>query len=563
MRALAAVLALACASPAGDVAFVGVAVVPMDGDRVLEGRTVLVRDGVVAAVGEEVAVPGGALRIDGRGRYLMPGLADMHVHNWYEEEHVLFLANGVTTVRNLWGAPMHVRWRREIEAGERLGPTIRTTGPIVDGAEPVWQEGAVVVTTPERAREVVADQKAAGYDAVKVYDRLSADAYAALAAAAREAGMRLEGHVPAAVGIGRALEAGQDSVEHLGGYPLANAETMAELAKRTAEAGTWSCVTLVVYAKRDPGPEMRYVPPRLRATWGPATVAEVPPPLRELAAMRGRAARTLHEATGRVLLGTDCGTPFIVAGWSVHEELALLVGAGLTPYEALSCGTRRAAEYLGEPSGVVAEGKRADLLLLDANPLEDVANAARIRGVMVRGRWLPREELDRMLETVAASYERPKERFREFPPLPEGEAFLFDVTWNGLVVGQERFCIDAEGVLHVQQVNDPPWDARETWTLRPGDDLDGVNAVATWARLHRRFRELAVGETRTLDYREGGRKVPLRATRESATVFLLRMEREDGATESRLTYDERGVPVELATRLQQGTVRFLRKTASG
>ena len=232
-------------------AFEDVDVVPMDTERVLEDQTVLVVDGRIAAIGpaDTVDVPDGALRVRGRGRYLMPGLADMHVHCWTEEEHLLFLANGVTTVRNMWGAPHHLEWRRRAEAGELEGPTVYTTGPLIDGDPPHWP-GSVVVTDPEAARAEVARQKAAGYEAVKVYSRLSRECYDAIVEAAREHGLRVDGHVPGAVGIERALEARQDSIEHLEGYFLWDGAPPAGpydgWVRATLEAGTWNCVTLVV-----------------------------------------------------------------------------------------------------------------------------------------------------------------------------------------------------------------------------------------------------------------------------------------------------------------------------
>ncbi|MHC4136179.1 MAG: amidohydrolase family protein [Planctomycetota bacterium] len=176
MRVVALLLlsAVATAGDDGVTAIVDVNVVPMDSERVLEHHTVLVRKGRVAAVGKEVAVPADAFRIDGRGRYLMPGLADMHVHNWYEKEHLLFLANGVTTIRNMWGTPKQLKWRREIGAGTRLGPTLHTTGPILDGARATWP-GSTIVTTVEDARAAVRRIRAEGYPSLKIYNGLRRD----------------------------------------------------------------------------------------------------------------------------------------------------------------------------------------------------------------------------------------------------------------------------------------------------------------------------------------------------------------------------------------------------
>jgi len=398
---------VALAGDEGVTAFVDVHVVPMDTEGVLAHQTVLVRDGRIAAVGPEVAVPADALRIEGRGRYLMPGLADMHVHNWYEEEHLLFLANGVTTVRNMWGTPLQRKWRREIDAGTRLGPTLHTTGPILDGARPTWP-GSTIVTTVEAARAAVRRLKAEGYPSLKVYNALRKDVYAALVAEAREQDVRVAGHVPRAVGIDGALAAPQDCIEHLEGYVTVEAGRDRELAATTAARGVWNCVTLTVYWSHlrwdelPDRPEMKYVPFRLRRTW--RQMARQRPDEEHLERLRRLRRRSremtnaLHAAGAKLLLGTDCATPFIVAGWSAHRELQLLVEAGLTPYEALRAGTVDAAAYLREDFGAVRVGKRADLVLVEANPLADVRNAARRTGVMVRGRWLPAADLQKRLD---------------------------------------------------------------------------------------------------------------------------------------------------------------------
>jgi imidazolonepropionase-like amidohydrolase len=593
VRRLLALLALS-ALVAGDevTAFVDVTVVPMDAERVLPHHTVLVRDGRIAAVGEDVAIPADARRIDGRGLHLMPGLADMHVHNWYEEEHVLFLAHGVTTVRNMWGGRQHLRWQAEIADGRRLGPTVYTTGPILDGRPAVWQE-STVVTTAEEARRAVARLRGQGFSALKVYNRLGRDVYAALVDEAHRQGLRVAGHVPWAVGVRGALAARQDSIEHLDGYfgqpPRFHRAQVEELARLTAAASTWNCVTLVVYRKFLPfaaaqklyaRPEMKYVPPRLRATWDPRRDFR----LKDLKLehvkwidrwneIRLQTTRILHDAGARLLLGTDCGNPFVVAGWSAHEELGYLVQAGLTPYEALLTGTRHAAAYLGADFGTVAVGRRADLVLVAGNPLEDVAHVARRRGVMVRGRWLPAAELARRLEELLASYARPKERFKGLPPLPPGEAFRYEVFWNGLVVGEERFVVvreaDGSRTVHVQQVNDPPYATRKQRRLRfdaaPEEGrLAASSLLASWIGAARRLAKLEVGEEKAFDFvdLDAGTSAPLRVRREpdraGGRVYALVLERPDGIFKSRLVLDPDGLPLEKHDELQQGTVVFRR-----
>lgn len=586
---LAAVLVLAAVATAGDIAFVDVTVVPMDRNRVLEHQTVVVRGGRIETVGAEKP-PEGATVIDGRGRFLMPGLADLHVHAWYEEELLLFLANGVTTVRNLWGKPMHLRWRGEIERGERLGPAFLTTGDITDGRPPVWQ-GSTGVGTAEEARAVVAAQHADGFREVKIYDRLSLEAYEALLEEARRLDMRVTGHVPTAVGIDRALGR-QDCIEHLDGYFHLFwrwDETLAkDLARRTAVAGTWNCPTLIVYErvvapdeaeKLRARPEMRYVPPRLFATWDPKRDFR----FKDMRAedFRGLPARNrrrralvklLHDAGAPLVLGTDAGNPFVVAGWSAHDELALLVTAGLTPFEALSTATRNAAEYLGDDAGTVAVGKRADLLLLEGNPLEDVRHAAWPVGVMVRGRWLPAEEIARRLDELVVSYTAPKDRFRDMPELPAGDVVRFEVLWNDLVVGEERYAIvrgeDGSRMLHAQQANDPPWSERKTCRVDPARDdgrlvrTDGT--LAAWAASWRLLEALDQRASIELPHESvgGGARGTIRITRKpdeaGARSFDCELVGPDGERRFTVLFDESGLPCGWREEMQQGVVVYRR-----
>ena len=453
------VLAL-CPPPAGDavapkaavpaaepaLAFVGVSVVPMDREAVLAGQTVVVRGDRIVALGPagEVAVPDDARRIDGTGRWLMPGLADMHVHTWSSDDFPLFLANGVTTVRNMFGSAMQLEWRRQVAAGELLGPTILTAGPIIDGDPPVWP-GSTVLTDPGQAEQVVLDQQAAGYDFLKVYAGLTRPVYDALVAAAQAHGLRCMGHVPTGVGLDRVLEAAQGTIEHLDGFaaaaqregsPLAGKtdfrsslaawkhvddERLVALARRCAEGGVWNCPTLVVLQKWVgpeqaetllARPEMKYVSPILIQFWDPerSYLARMPAEVLEQTASsdadRKRCVGILHREGARLLAGTDMGNPFVVAGFALHEELANLVAAGLSPFEALRAATSGAAEFMGAAGewGVVAAGRRADLLLLEADPLDDVGNAARRVGVMVRGRWLEQAELQGQLDELAARF---------------------------------------------------------------------------------------------------------------------------------------------------------------
>jgi imidazolonepropionase-like amidohydrolase len=372
-------------APAGVTAFVDVAVIPMDAERVLPGQTVLVKNGWIAALGpiDKVQVPAGAARIDGRGKYLMPGLGDCHVHihtgrspAFFEDSAnvdrlmIRYLADGVTTVRNMDHAEdtrtTVVRLRDRIAAGEVVGPRIYTSGR--------WRPGGMNARgsyDPEAIASQIDAYKAAGYDFIKVYSWDNGVMFDSLTAAARRMSLPVAGHIPAGVTVRQALAAGMKSFEHNYGYfqggggakfePDISTDSLAVLTKN---AGAWNCPTYF--------------------WWQPE---------------RGRINKALQDAGAGLLLGTD------VYGdqWSENKylprHLTELVRAGLTPYQALATGTRNMAQYFGtlDSAGTVAVGKRADLVLLNGNPLEDVRNTQQPAGVMVGGRWLPREELDRRM----------------------------------------------------------------------------------------------------------------------------------------------------------------------
>ncbi len=464
------------------IAFVDVNVVPMDSERVIERQTVIVRDDKIVEIGptSEVEVPSGVLVIDGRGKYLMPGLADMHVHPQPAGKSTLltYVANGVTTIRHMYGDARSLEWREQIARGELLGPTMYVS------ASPFTTE------TPEEVVQLVDERVAAGYDFVKVYSGMSKAAYDSVFAAANRHGIRVVGHVSRSVGLQGAFSAGQVSIEHLYfGYifelvppdaPIqpnnvlsqalawnyADVSEFSRVAAATRDAGVWVCPTVLrtqhqllpteQYLRFLTRPEWRYMPPQ------DANGALISGPL----AARGRYWETsseddfrsaqegvevqkifvkaLHEAGVGLLLGTDVWT----GGFAVHEELRNFVDAGLSPYEAIRTGTRNAAEFLNatDTFGTVAVGLRADLILVEANPLDNVAHVARRVGVMVRGRWLPEEELQQRLDSLAvfmdlwklgAFFEREDNPKRAMAAYSSAEAFDSTLTvghgpWNAL-----------------------------------------------------------------------------------------------------------------------------------
>ncbi|HKR14373.1 MAG TPA: amidohydrolase family protein, partial [Pyrinomonadaceae bacterium] len=428
-------------------AFVNVNVVPFDRERILAGQTVIVRDGRIAEIGpaDKTKVPAGALQIDGRGKYLMPGLADMHVHlfagagqpdDLTSQQFQLFLANGVTTIRNMIGKPEHVVLRDRVAKGDLLGPTIYTAGPPLLGNN---------VATPEAAERAVVEQKKAGYDLLKLHEGLSPETYAAIVATAKRERIPFAGHVTATVGLKRALDAGQNSIEHLDGYLQAmvaddspvkptpsqvvlgpvlehiDESKLTALAATTRKASVWNDPTLTLFqlvvSDATPEdylkwPEMQYIPAKMREGFAKQKQSTLgnPAPASErqrYIQLRNKVLVGLHAAGAKLLIGPDSPQFFLVPGFATHRELESFVEAGLTPYQTLEAATRNPAEYFAETMktqrdfGTVETGLRADLLLLDANPLQSVANLSKRAGVMVRGRWLPESELRKMLENVA------------------------------------------------------------------------------------------------------------------------------------------------------------------
>jgi imidazolonepropionase-like amidohydrolase len=435
-------------------------VVPMTADTVIRDATVIVRDGRIVSVGPSGrdAVPAGATRIDGRGKYLIPGLADAHTHLYSDDEVVdslasyelgVMLANGVTTARLMIGTPEHLRLRDDVSAGRMLGPQLWLASPMLTGRP--GAPNARTVTTPDEARAAVREAADAKYDFIKIVDPLSPPVYEAIVDEARARGIRIDGHVDPSIGVMRALEVGQN-IQHLDGYfeaaladsaptrtsltqggvfRLSNWRTidyvddakLARLAGATARAGIWSTPTLAVFNTAfaigftdddlHARPDWKLMPANFRRLylrareryWNPANDSvRTPERRRRYVEFRNRATKAIADSGGKILAGSDSPDWFMVYGWTMHRELQSLVAAGLTPYQALSAATRNPAEYFGGARewGTIEIGKRADLVLLDANPLEDIRNTTRIEGVAIGGRWLPRAELDRMLGAATA-----------------------------------------------------------------------------------------------------------------------------------------------------------------
>ncbi|MBT8081562.1 MAG: amidohydrolase family protein [Gammaproteobacteria bacterium] len=433
---LVALLAGAPAVAADTTAFINVNVVPMDTERVIAQQTLIVRDGLIDAIGsvDDVPIPEGATVVDGTDRYLMPGLAEMHAHVAAADSPLLaryfdlYVANGVTTIRGMLGRESHLGLRDDLETGSRFGPRLVTSGPSLNGR---------TVSGVQQARDMVAAQHAAGYDFIKIHPGLTADEFDAAANTANALGMPFAGHVPVAAGVSRALELDMASIDHLDGYFAAllppdshgrggfggffdvfladeiDADRIADIAAATAEAGTWNVPTEVLIEQLVDAtpvnelrnrPEMHYMPAATVADWVRAKESQLADRDydAEVAALavelRRKLILELQRAGAGLLLGSDSPQIFNVPGFSLHRELDTLVAAGLTPWEALYSGTVAVAAYLGSNTGIVAVGRAADLVLLDANPLDDIRNSRRIHGVVLRGAWLPAATLENRME---------------------------------------------------------------------------------------------------------------------------------------------------------------------
>ena len=405
-----------------------VTVLPMDGARVLPNHTVLLRDSLIVAVHPSggANVPAGARRLDGRGMYVMPGLADMHIHLRGEGDLLSFLVHGVTTVFNLGGAypeaPDLLRYRDEIESGARLGPSLYTSGPLLDGQPPIFASTSEPAGTPDEARAVVERQKTAGYDLVKTYNRLTPDAFLMAVSTAHELGIAIGGHLPERMDIADALATRLTLIAH--GSSLLDWRTdssgrqidPSRLSQRVslAKAAGTTVIPNLIYsatfaaALTDTGaafrhPEARFVEQSVvdgwRRTPAPMLLRWNSPPSITYPALQ-QLARALDSAGVPILVGSDVpAMPGLFPGASTLAEIRELERAGLARYRALAAATANAGDFVqrhvdeGVRFGRVRPGYRADLIVLRRNPLEDLGALDHLEAVVVRGRWMTHAEL--------------------------------------------------------------------------------------------------------------------------------------------------------------------------
>lgn len=443
LRALFLAIAILISPPAHAraastrIAFVNAHVVPMDRERVLRGQTVLVENGRIAAIGPQLAIPADARRIDARGMWLSPGLADLHTHIQTRDDLAIYLAYGVTTVLHMGEASNAFAGRTRIAANTAAIPAPYIyTALAVDGSP---RYGHLVVTTAGEARAAVLLARANGYAFIKLYNNLSPEAFAALIAAGRELGVPVIGHTVTAMGgLERQLAAGQLLVAHAEEFlyshffapdfdsgqrvpdddaiPGAVAMVKRHNAFVTADLVTYGTIAEQwgkpeVVRSYLASPETALLSPRYRLDWPNAGYDKREGDLKPRAAFLARLVKALADGGVPLVAGTDAPTiPGLFIGTSLHQNLARLEAAGLTRYQVLAIATRNAGAFLArarpgeEPFGAIAPGARADLILTRANPLDDLATLRQPAGVMAHGVWRDRAELDALLAPIADRY---------------------------------------------------------------------------------------------------------------------------------------------------------------
>lgn len=446
-------VSFAQSSTTGTVTIANVSIIDTAGGPPQLHRTVTVRNGTIDDI-RDSTLPKRKERgveVNGTGKYLIPGLWDMHVHmvfgDWFprgkEVTLPLFLANGITGVRDM-GGELEVlqQWRKEISAGTLLGPRIVMSGPMLDGPKPRFPS-SIAITSPEDGRRAVDDLKRRGADFIKLQSLIPRDAVFAIADEARNQGITFVGHVPDSVRASEMSNAGQKSFEHLigifeGSSPLEDeflkggkteGKFLSTYDPKRAEAlfallaknQTWQCPTLVwerggnllELSDSAHDPLAKYAPAYWKDVTWKRFAQEIMHDNTDDLATRHRfvdkelqVVNAMHKAGIPFLAGTD--TPpgvYVFPGFSLHQELQRFVAAGFTPLEALQTATLNPAKFLSmqDRLGTIEKGKLADLVLLDANPLEDIRNTQAIAAVVVNGHYLSRAELDKMLRAVEAA----------------------------------------------------------------------------------------------------------------------------------------------------------------
>lgn len=421
-------------------AIINVNVITMLNNEILKNQTVLISGETIEFIGNEneIIMPKETFIIDGKDKYLMPGLIDMHVHlGDNADDLLLFLVNGVTSIRNMWGYEQfkilnwvfgtrvfnHLKLRDEVKTNHIIGPTIFTAGPLIEGETPFFPSFMIKkVTSVQAAEKIVLHQVNQGYDLIKFYSTISENVFMSLTRSAIENNISIAGHVPDKVGIRNAIKAKVTSIEHLLGFfnpynpELAvNEKEISEIAYLSAQNNVYHCPTLIASVRicnisklveYENEPEMDYLPKRVKKsmkfllrTSSNLFIKKQLKPNHEYLPFLFKVVQELKKHDVGIILGTDKGTPYVVAGFSLHRELKLLNTAGLTPFESIKTATINAAKSLKRENklGTIEVGKCADLILVEQNPLKNIDTIKNHCGVMTKGRWLSRQKCNEIL----------------------------------------------------------------------------------------------------------------------------------------------------------------------
>ena len=425
------------------IVFLNVNVLPMDKERVIPEQTVVVENGMITGIASvsDVTIPKAATRIDGTGKFLIPGIAEMHGHlpgpGYSREatENTLFLyvANGVTLLRGMQGHPQQLELKRKIQRGELIGPRLLVSSPPLSGRN---------TKSPEMAESKVREAKSKGYDHLKIHEGLSLDVYDTIARTAQQLGIPFAGHVSNYVGLRHALNSGQHTVDHLDNYVEAliensestvsqatitstdlvadvNESLIPAIVNETVKAGTAVVPTMALWehflgnvsglALQQSTLGLAYMPQSTVSDWSRRIGNSSYSPANEkIMVLRRQILHALSQGGATILFGTDSPQLFSVPGFSIHKEMRIMVESGMTPYQVLASATSAVAKFYAAENefGQVAVGMRADLVLIDGNPIVDIGNVAKISGVMLFGRWFAQKNIQKRLENIASSYEK-------------------------------------------------------------------------------------------------------------------------------------------------------------
>ena len=570
--------------------FTHVTVIDATGAPAKPDMTVVVRGDRIEALGKtgKLVIPQDGQVVDATGKFLIPGLWDMHVHPWLGKNYLaLFTANGVTGIRVMAGEPEHHEWRKEISAGKLIGPRMVISSPVVDGPKPA-HGSFIVVSSEDEGRQVVRKYKKEGADLIKVYHFLPRDAYFAIADEAKKQGIPFAGHVPLSVRVAEASDAGQQSIEHIAFVSMAcstegeeelkkkvketvvtrpfslphmraryklraipySEKKAAELFARFVKNSTWACPTLILkhgmlfHDGEDftNDPRLKYMPLSTRDSWNPKNndifafaTGEGRADFRKLCEKDLAIVGEMRRAGVGLLAGTDTTgmvlSPYVFPGFGLHDELVLFVQAGLSPMEALQTATYNPAKFLGklDSMGTVEQGKIADLVLLDANPLQDINNTQKIAAVVAGGRIFHRAALQKMLAQVEAQddisplhfalYMKDEAKARS---LIEGGADVSRRTSQGTTPLSRAVDAGFKDIVELLIAKGADVNAKDNWNWTP---------LHSAVYGHKDIVELLITEGANVNARDGASRTPLFYAKDEGNSEIVELLRKHGAKE--------------------------------